>query len=105
MTIAAPNSRYLTNRLLAGGKVRGLSLVTVDCDGSVNYEPFLAETHSTLWVDGLIIIIKSAEVTDFLISDIEMMLSRQDRLTDINAYLHSSGLYPSDGDSAVALVF
>lgn len=105
VTVAAPNSRYLTNRLLAEGKVRGLSLVTVDCGGSVNYEPFATETHSTSWVDGIIIIVKTSEVTDFLISDIEMMLSRHDKLTAINDYLRSSRLYPSEGELSTALVF
>lgn len=90
---------------MADGEVRGLSLVSVDCEGEVSYELFVAETDSTLWVDGLIIIVKSSEVTDFLISDIEMMLSRHDGLAAINTYLRSSGLYPLDGDSSAALIF
>lgn len=105
MTIAAPNSRYLTNRLLADGCARGLSIVEIGGDGSVSYKPFIAEIHSTMWTDGVIMVIKASEVSEFLLSDIEMMLSRRKPLADINDYLKSSELYPQPGDQAIALIF
>lgn len=106
MNVGLPGKRYLTRRLLVDGKVLGLSVVTVDADGeAISYEPFCEECHSTLWVDGPIVVIKAEEVDDYLLSDVEMMLSRGDSFEDVNNYLAASSLYGNSDDVRVAIIF
>ncbi len=84
----------------------GLSVVTVDASGRGIYrEPFSEECHSTLWVNGPIIVVKTEELNDFLLSDIEMMLENGRSYTDINDYLISSSLYADDGEPCTAIIF
>jgi len=104
VNICLPNKRYLTPHLLADGRDNGLSVVTIGEDGSVNYTPFAEERHSTLWIDGPIILIKNVELNDFLLSDIEMMISMQRGIPAINDYLKSSSLYPLKGESCTAII-
>lgn len=106
MNVCTPNKRYLTRQLLTNGNVFGLSVVTVDASGrKIYHEPFSEECHSTLWVNGPIIVVKTEELNDFLLSDIEMMLERGRSYADINDFLVSSSLYAVDGEPCTAIIF
>lgn len=55
-----PGRRYLARRVIVDGEERGLSVVTIDARGGVTVEPFERETHSTVMVDGTIVVITPA---------------------------------------------
>lgn len=91
---------------MTNGNVFGLSVVAVDASGCKIYrEPFSEECHSTLWVNGPIIVVKTEELNDFLLSDIEMMLENGRSYNDINDFLVSSSLYAVDGEPCTAIIF
>lgn len=50
-----PAKRYLARRVIVDGQVKGLSLVELDGDRIV-VTPFAGETHSTVLVDGTLIV-------------------------------------------------
>lgn len=101
-----PNKRYLTTRLLANGKVFGLSIVEIDASGDkINHRPFSEECHSTLWIEGTIIVLKTEELDEFVLSDIELMLAQGRSYADINDFLASSSLYPAEGEPCTAIIF
>ncbi len=94
---------YLMHRVLSMNGVRGLSIVGLNETGEISIEDFCGEKHSTAWMDGIGILLKRGELTDFLIDDLLMIANRGSKLTSpqtaslLDAYLRASSLYAPEG--------
>lgn len=98
--------RLLTTEVLWNGIVKGCSIVTIT-GMDVCVEPFEKELHSTVFVPGPIAVLDSSEFNEFVIDDIEMIISSsgtagyEKRLDD---FFKSSSLYFRTGNNSVPVL-
>ncbi len=95
----------LARHVITADGVMGMSVVSVRDDGTVCVEAFEHETPNTIWNNSSIALLQPEALTEFLLDDIERMMSHGDTLDRIHAYLNASSLLAVAGDRAVALSF
>lgn len=98
-----PSERMLARHVITAAGVREMSVVTVDYDGVVTVEPFTHETPNTVWTNADIVLLRPEALTEFLMDDLERMVSLGIHLTDIYAYLNTSALLATPGTKGIAL--
>lgn len=57
-------------------------------------EPFSVETATTVFEPRPVVTVKTAEVTDFLMDDLDMLEQKTDFIPRIHEYMLAAGLYP-----------
>lgn len=98
--------RYLVRSVLSEYGIGGLSLIEID-GSRVELSPFAGETHSTVFVPAPVAILSAGAVTEFLLDDIERILSKfsaEEALQNIDELLRCGKLYAplKSADEAVA---
>lgn len=98
-----PSERMLARHLITAEGITGMSVVSVGADGVVTVEPFSRETPNTLWINADVALLRPEAFTEFLLDDLELMVSQSLPLVEIWRYLKSSSLLASPGAMSVAL--
>jgi len=81
---------YLTRSIIHDGRIiTGLNTVCITPGGTVAIAPFDTETHTTVYHDGPVAVVRADAVTDTLIDDLESLCHDPVRIL---AYLKAAGL-------------
>lgn len=100
-----PSERMLARHVITAEGVGKMSVVAVGYDGVVSVEPFTHETPNTVWTNSDVVLLHPESLTEFLLDDLERMVSLGISLAEIYAYLSASSLLATTGTKAVALPF
>jgi hypothetical protein len=73
--------RYLAHKVIYGGKLYQLAVVTISDEGIASIAPFERETASTAFVDGTLYVVKDDVVSDdkIVLTEASKMLKPGDK--------------------------
>lgn len=56
--------------------------------------PFSVETAATVFEPRPVALVNTADLSEFLLDDLELLAQKSDFIPQVNSYLMASGLYP-----------
>ncbi len=102
MVRVSTEKRILCRTLLTPEGIR--QMMVIDRGGeTLCIEPFSVETAATVFEPHPVVMVKTAEVTDFLMDDLDLLEQKNDFIPRIHEYMLAAGLYPESGSYSSAV--
>lgn len=102
MVTVSTEKRILCRTLLTPEGIR--QMMVIDRGGeALCVEPFSVETAATVFEPRPVVMVKTSEVTDFLMDDLDLLEQKNDFIPQILEYMLAAGLYPGPGSYSSAV--